>query len=142
MSTPVQGEAMNEFAAWIQSNWYALGNLFIQLAFLAAGVWFARIILRTIRASQQQVGALLKLSITGTTAERHSSSAAADRPFANASPYWLAPPENPPVGTPEFRETGSIRRGVWHGMIEWLRTPMSSGGVHPRRKALPCLPAP
>ncbi len=133
---------MNEFAAWIQSNWYALGNLFIQLAFLAAGVWFARTILRTIRASQQQVGALLKLSITGTTAERHSSSAAADRPFANASPYWLAPSEIPSVSTPEFREIGSSRRGVWHGMIEWLRTPMSSGEVHPWRKALQWLQAP
>ena len=133
---------MNEFAAWIQSNWYALGNLFIQLAFLAAGVWFARIILRTIRASQQQVGALLKLSITGTTAERHSSSAAADRPFANASPYWLTPGETAPGSLPELHESGSSRRGVWHGMIEWLRTPMSSGEVHPWRKALQWLQAP
>src|SRR5258708_29755326 len=142
MSTPVQGEAMNEFAAWIQSNWYVLGNLFIQLAFLAAGVWFARIILRTIRASQEQVGALLKLSVTGTTAERHSSSAAADRPFANASPYWLAPSEIPSVSTPEFRGIGSSRRGVCHSKIKWLRPPLSSGRAHPRAQELPGTPPP
>jgi len=46
---------MNEFT-WIQSNWYALGNLLAQFAFLAAGIWFARKILRTMRASQEQVG--------------------------------------------------------------------------------------
>ncbi len=133
---------MNEIAAWIQNNWYALGNLFIQCAFLAAGVWFARTILRTIRASQEQVGALLKLSVTGTTADRHSSNAA-DRSFANASPYWLAPSEIPHVGTPEFRESGSSRRaGVWHSMIEWLRTPMSTGEATPWRKALHWLQAP
>jgi hypothetical protein len=43
---------MNEFTAWMQSNWYALGNLLAQFGFLAAGVWFARKIMKTIRASQ------------------------------------------------------------------------------------------
>jgi len=63
---------MSEFTDWMQSNWYALGNLLFQFAFLAAAVWFAREMLRTIRASQEQVGALLKLSITGAMTERHS----------------------------------------------------------------------
>ena len=49
---------MNE-STWIQSNWYELGNLLSQFAFLAAGIWFARKILRTMRASQEQFGALL-----------------------------------------------------------------------------------
>jgi hypothetical protein len=131
---------MNEFAAWIQNNWYALGNLVIQFAFLAAGLWFARTILRTIRASQEQVGALLKLSVTGT--ERHSSSASADRPFANASPYWLAPAEVPPVGLAELQESGPRRGSAWHSLIVWLRTPMNSGEVHPWRRALRWLQAP
>ena len=91
---------MSEFTAWMQSNWYALGNLFIQLAFLAAGVWFARKILKTIRASQEQVGALLKLSFTGAISERPSSIAAAERSFANASPYWLTPSGNEPPACP------------------------------------------
>ncbi len=55
---------MNEFTAWIQSNWYELGTLLSEVVFLAAGIWFARKILRTLRASQEQVGALLKLSVT------------------------------------------------------------------------------
>ena len=89
---------MSEFTVWMQSNWYALGNLLFQFAFLAAGVWFAREILRTIRASQEQVGALLKLSITGANTERHSQIAVAERTLAGASPYWLTPTEIPPVG--------------------------------------------
>jgi hypothetical protein len=70
---------MNEFTAWMQNNWYALGNLLSQIAFLGAGVWFARKILKTMRASQEQVGALLKLSVTGTISDRHTPSAAAGR---------------------------------------------------------------
>jgi hypothetical protein len=133
---------MNEFAAWIQSNWYALGNLLMQISFLAAGVWFARIILRTIRASQEQVGALLKLSVTGTS-ERHASNAASDRPFANASPYWLAPAEVPSAGLPQFHESRpSLLAVAWHSLTVWLRTPMGSGEVHPWRKALQWLQAP
>src|SRR6266849_7933725 len=132
---------MSEFTVWMQSNWYALGNLLFQFAFLAAGVWFARTILRTIRASQEQVGALLKLSVTGTSADRHSSNAA-DRSFANASPYWLTPAETSPGSLPELHGSGSHRQGVWYSMIEWLRTPMSSGEATPWRKALHWLQAP
>src|SRR5712664_1106664 len=76
---PVRGEAMNEFTAWMQSNWYALGSLLSQFVFLAAGIWFARKILRTIRASQEQVGALLKMSVTGAVADRHWPSPSAER---------------------------------------------------------------
>jgi hypothetical protein len=60
-------------STWIQSNWYELGNLLSQFAFLAAGIWFARKILRTMRASQEQFGALLKLSMTSSVTERPSS---------------------------------------------------------------------
>jgi hypothetical protein len=56
---------MNEFTVWMQSNWYAMGNLLSQFAFLGAGVWFARQILKTMRASQEQVGELVKLSGRG-----------------------------------------------------------------------------
>jgi len=56
---------MTEFTTWMQSNWYALGNPPGHFVFLAAGIWFARKILTTMRASQEQVGALLKLSVYG-----------------------------------------------------------------------------
>lgn len=134
---------MSEFTAWIQSNWYALGNLLVQFGLLAAGVWFARKILKTIRASQEQVGALLKLSFTGAISERPSSIAAAERSFASASPYWLTPAEIPPVAPPEPHESGPSRWAVArHRVAVWLQTPMSSGESAPWRRAIKWLQAP
>jgi hypothetical protein len=134
---------MSEFTAWMQSNWYALGNLLSQFVFLAAGIWFARKILRTMRASQEQVGALLKLSVTGAVAERHSSSAVAERSFANASPYWLTPAEVRPAGLPKFPESAPSRWAVArHSLVVWLKTPMSSGSVAPWRRAIRWLQSP
>jgi hypothetical protein len=134
---------MNEFTAWIQSNWYALGNLFIQLGFLAVGVWFARKILITMRASQEQVGALLKLSFTGATSERLASTTIAERSFANASPYWLTPSETPPVTVLEPQESGPSHWAVArHRAAVWLQTPMSSGDTALWRRATKWLQAP
>jgi hypothetical protein len=136
---------MNDFTTWMQNNWYSLGNLLSQVAFLAAGVWFARKILRTMRASQEQVGALLKLSVTGAVNERHSSSAVAERSFANASPYWLTPGEIPAASASvsELHESGPGRFAVaGHRVIVWLQTPMSSGQATPWRKAVRWLQAP
>ena len=138
-----QGEAMNEVTVWIQSNWYETGNLLSQFVFLAAGIWFARKILKTIRASQEQFGALLNMSVTGATTERHSSNAAGERPFAGDSPYWLTPGEVPPAGLPRLSESGPSERAVArHGLVVWLQTPMSSGGVAPWRRAVRWLQAP
>jgi len=131
---------MNEMSAWIQSNWYALGNLFIEGAFLAAAVWFGRRILRTLRASQEQVGALLKMSVTGAVSERQSSSGAADRSFANASPYWLTPPEVPAAAP--LQELHESRPGLSHRAIIWLKTPMKRAEIAPWRKAIKWLQAP
>jgi hypothetical protein len=134
---------MNEYTTWMQGNWYALGNLLSQFAFLAAGMWFARKILRTMRASQEQVGALLKLSLTGAVQERHSSSMTAERTFASVSPYWLTPTEVPPVVTPESQESGPSRWSIArHHVVLWLKTPMSSGETAPWRKAVKWLQAP
>ncbi len=133
---------MNEFTAWIQSNWYELGTLLSEVVFLAAGIWFARKILRTLRASQEQVGALLKLSVTGAVAERQSSSAVAERPFASASPYWLTPSEIPPAGSQEPPESRPARSALGHSLVVWLNTPMSSGGVAPWRRAIRWLQSP
>lgn len=133
---------MNEYT-WIQSNWYALGNLLVQFAFLAAGIWFARKILRTMRSSQEQVGALLKLSVTGSVAERPSSSAIAEQTLAGASPYWLTPPEIFPVSAPEPQVNSPSRWTVaWHKLTVWLQTPMSTGEVAPWRRVVRWLQAP
>jgi len=130
-------------SAWIQSNWYELGNLLSQFAFLAAGIWFARKILRTMRASQEQVGALLKLSVTGSLTERLSSSVIAERTLAGASPYWLTPPEISPVGAAAPQAENPSRRAVvWHKLIAWLQTPMSTGEVTSWRRVVKWLQAP
>jgi hypothetical protein len=139
---------MTEFTAWMQSNWYALGNLLIQFGFLAAGVWFARRILRTMRASQEQVGALLKLSFTGPAggmqiSERLPSMATAERSFASASPYWLMPAETSPVSLPEPQESGPGRWAIArHRAMVWLQTPMSSGETALWRRTAKWLQAP
>ena len=133
---------MNEFSTWMQSNWYALGNLLLQAGFLTAAIWFARDVLKTMRASQEQVGALLKLSITDALTDRHSSTAA-ERSFATASPYWLTPPEIPPAPLAEPIQSGPSRWAVaLHSVSVWLQTPMSTGEVTPWRKAIKWLQAP
>ncbi len=65
---------MNEITNWIQNNWYEFGSLFAQFTFLFAGLWFARKILKSMRATQQQFGALLRLSITDGLEERSKES--------------------------------------------------------------------
>jgi hypothetical protein len=136
---------MNEFSSWMQSNWHALGTLFLQAAFLTAAVWFAREILKSIRAFQEQIGALLKLSLTGSLPERHSATAAAESFFANASPYWLTPAEIPPTPAPapEPIEIGPSRWALArHNLLVWLKTPMHTGHSAPWRRALKWLQAP
>ena len=119
---------MSDLMPWTQSDWYAAGNLLIRLGFLVAAVWFAQNFLTTIRAFQEQIGALLKLSMTSTFAERPSPSASAiaARSLGDSGPYWL-PIEEP--RTPIFQESvESHPNGLlsaWRGLIRWLNEPMS-----------------
>jgi hypothetical protein len=78
-----------------QSDWYAVAMLLVQLGFLFAGVWFARNFLKTIRGFQEQVGALVKLSLTGSPAEQDSASTIARRTLGETA--WLMPTEAQPV---------------------------------------------
>ena len=134
---------MNEFTVWVQANWYEVGTLLSEFVFLAAGIWFARKILKTMRASQEQVGALLKLSVTGAITERQPTNPGAERSFAAASPYWLTPTEVPPANQLNLPESGPSRwASARHGVIGWLQTPMSAGSVRPWRKAVRWLQSP
>jgi hypothetical protein len=116
---------MNDFGAWMQGNWYQLGSFFVQLAFLFAAIWFAGRILRTLRASQEQVGALLKLSVSGVAPERHAEAAPLPRAASEVSPYWLPPEPSQPA--PQFVTSAS---NPYHdvpsgpGLLGWLKTPM------------------
>jgi hypothetical protein len=134
---------MNEFISWAQVNWHEVGTLLTQLGFLVAAVWFARNILRTMRAFQEQLGALLRLSITSTPTEPPSASANVKRSLAEASPYWLTPSETQTDGAAEATESGPSRFAVaWHRMGHWLQEPMHSSGTSPLRLVIHWLQAP
>ncbi|HJZ65301.1 MAG TPA: hypothetical protein VKD70_13345 [Candidatus Acidoferrum sp.] len=116
---------MNDFGAWMQANWYQIGSFLVQLAFLFAAIWFAGKIIKTLRASQEQVGALLKLSVSGITPERHTEPAPLARAASEVSPYWLPPAPSQP--TTQFVTSANnpdheVSSGP--GFIGWLKTPM------------------
>ena len=77
---------MNQTIEWMQGNWYELGSLIAQFTFLFAGLWFAQKILKTMRASQEQFGALLRLSMSEGLGDRPEQSEA----FDNATPSVVA----------------------------------------------------
>lgn len=136
---------MSAFSDLIQNNWYAAASLLIQLAFLLAGVWFARNLLRGMRASQEQFGALLKLSISGVAGERDPSVAGPKRSLAETSPYWLVPSEivPPAPAAPEPTQNGPSHFALAsRKVLLWLQTPMSHAEVSPLRRVITWLQAP
>ncbi len=125
---------MSEFGDWMQLHWYEMGTLLFQFAFLGAAVWFARKILRSMRASQEQVGALLKLSVTDATMERKTPA---------ASPYWLTPSETASADALVPAQTGpGFLKSAGRGIVHWLQAPMFGGGVTPWRRVIHWLQAP
>jgi hypothetical protein len=138
---------MSEFMSWVRVNWQEMGALLTQVAFLVAGVWFARNILRTMMAFQEHMGALLRLSITATPTEPNPGEAKAKRSLAEASPYWLAPSETQTVTAPESIESGRSRFSVaWHRLGLWLQEPMNASEAtseaSPWRRVIHWLQAP
>jgi hypothetical protein len=133
---------MNDFSPLAIKDWYALGSLLAQLGFLVAAVWFARNFLRTMRAFQEQIGALLKLSITSVPGERQSTSSSAGS-AAEASPYWLPPSQTAPTKPPEAAERGpNLFVAGWQRTLHWLREPMGTSQVSYRRRVINWLQAP
>ena len=133
---------MNDFNSWTKINWYALAGLFTQLAFLIAGVWFARNFLRALRAFQEQIGALLKLSMTSGT-DAHATTAQTRRYFVDASRYWLAPAETHLGGSPGSHEPRPDRRvTAWHRVVLWLQEPMHTAEASTWRRLMTWLQAP
>jgi hypothetical protein len=61
---------MTGIGDWFENNWIDLARLLVQLAIFAAVVRYGRKLLATLRASQEQVGALLRLSVSSDAAER------------------------------------------------------------------------
>jgi len=137
---------MSDLSALDQNSWFTPASLLIQLAFLVAGVWFARNILKTMRAFQEQIGALLKLSITAAPADRNlpaSPVASVSRSLAESSPYWLAPSDPEASAQPQSAEPGPGRINVARRkMVLWLQTPMSTGQPAPWHRVISWLHAP
>jgi hypothetical protein len=96
---------MNDFMDWLQNNAVDLARLVVQIAILAAVVRFGRRILAALRASQEQVGALLKLSVSDTATEH---SAPAPEPATHFEPPMRAhDPEPEPEPEPVFAGVSS-----------------------------------
>jgi len=86
---------MSEFNDWLQNNAVDLARLAVQCAILAMVVRYGRKLLATLRASQEQVGALLKLSVSDAMAERLEASPEPTKRFE---------PPAAPVREPEPRD--------------------------------------
>ncbi|HYL63659.1 MAG TPA: hypothetical protein VE077_13660 [Candidatus Methylomirabilis sp.] len=136
---------------WTQVNWYAVGTLLTQVAFLVAAVWFAKSILKIVRSFQEQIGALLKLSITSGLAERQAEGGSVKHALGETSPYWLTPPEGAEAApAPQLVESGPSRVAVaWHTLGaashrvgHWLQEPIGGQGAGPLRRVVQWLQSP
>ena len=119
---------MTQFIDWIQNNWFESGILVVLFAILATVVWFARNILKSLRASQEQVGALLRLSVS------------------QELPVPSAPPQSHDVYAPAMQERAPrgpnpLVLGARH-LVNWLNAPMRRRSASPWRKAVRWLQAP
>jgi hypothetical protein len=116
---------MTQFSDWAQTNWFELGILVLLSVTLATVVWFARNILKTLRASQEQVGALLRLSF--------SEVIPVQAPAAEVSAPALSEPS--PRGP-------NLLVVACRNLVNWFQAPMSSSSAAPWRKVLHWLQAP
>ena len=88
---------MNDFMDWFQNNAVDLARLAVQCAILVTLVRYGRKLLATLRASQEQVGALLKLSVSDAMAERPEASPESTKRFEpSAAPVREPEPEPEP----------------------------------------------
>jgi hypothetical protein len=94
---------MNGISDWFENNWIDLARLLVQLAIFAAIVRYGRKLLATLRASQEQVGALLKLSVSDTAAAVQPAAApkAGERLEPAATKIWEPEPEPKRAPEPE-----------------------------------------
>ena len=84
---------MSDFSDWLQNNWIDLARLAVQCAILAVVVSYGRKLLRTLRASQEQVGALLKLSVSDTAEQPAAAAIAEPEPSLEAKTFSSLLPE-------------------------------------------------
>jgi hypothetical protein len=102
---------MSDFSDWLQNNGIDLARLAVQCAILTVVVSYGRKVLRILRASQEQVGALLKLSVSDTTAEP-AEAIAEPEPSLEAKSFssLLSEPLNTVSGMASSRATYDTER--------------------------------
>src|SRR5262245_35757621 len=119
---------MNELA----NQWYQVGSLLAQAGFLIAGVWSVRAILNNMRASQRQMAALLKLTVSGGAGDEEDLRTAA-RPTPHLLDGW--PERAQSAVSAASVAQAKQQRSAWSGLAAWLQTPIVSSGVSPWRRA-------
>jgi hypothetical protein len=100
---------MTEIIEWFQSYWVDLASLLVQCAILATVVRFSRKMLATLRASQEQVGALLRLSVSDAVAEQPAPTPQPRQQFEPAAVNFREP-EREPEPEPEPVLAGAFSR--------------------------------
>jgi hypothetical protein len=155
---------MSDFGAWIQNYWSELGSLLALCGIFAAVVWYGRKILRTMRASQEQIGALLKLSVSEGVAERtpaarfeapvepaaalHSLTGIPDRISSQRAAFQPSAYEAPALTAAIFEETEGVGIGTrlaafFGAVIRWFRSPIrKTRRVVPRSRVMRWLQTP
>ena len=121
----------------ILNQWYPAGSLLLEAGFLIAGVWSVRAILRHLRASEKQMGALLKLVVSGGGSEE--SLRTTHRPTPYLLDGW---PEVAADRAPASPQSVLPRKSHWSGLSAWLQAPMVSSQMSLWRRAVRWLEAP
>jgi hypothetical protein len=84
---------MTEFGDWLQNNGIDLARLAIDCVILVIVARFSRSLLRTLRASQEQLGALLRLSLSDGGEQASSLHGASEQAFPDSIPAPVFSPE-------------------------------------------------
>jgi hypothetical protein len=115
---------MSEVSVGMQNYLSGLAMVLVLCGILAAVVWYGRKILGTLRASQEQIGALLKLSISDAVPEKSAKPGISFERAAVLHSFTDVPDLAPLPGlaTALLPETESA--GFAWGVIRWLRAPI------------------
>ncbi len=119
---------MGDFSDWLQNNLVDLARLAVQCAILATVVSYGRKLLKTLRASQEQVGALLKLSVSDTAAHAAAETIAQPEPSLEAQTFSSLLPE--PLHAPSAASSRSSYTEREHSLAgRVLREPAGASAV-------------
>lgn len=116
---------MNDLSDWIQSNWFELGSLLVQSAVLLTLAWYGRKVLRILAAPNNHSEAPRRLAPANFADEQPTTNE------AFAAPQFESP-----------RHASVEVAAPWPGLIEWLRTPMGSGGTRSNNRVIRWLQTP